>query len=151
MQTIPFSHCQISRTALSPALIGSGPRSVGMFHLFMYAFSCQEIGSCLSIKFASGLSRLFPSFVGDSKGQKLHLNGCRLRGSNLIGRAQWLENSAEVEVAAPLEKCWDLWEDQERIPNWMPWISSVKASYCPMSHHKLCLCKFPRSTTFWKI
>ena len=33
-----------------------------------------------------------------------------------------------VQVDAPqtLEKCWALWEDQELIPNWMPWISSVK-------------------------
>jgi len=50
---------------------------------------------------------------------------------NLQIRAQWLENSAEVEVAAPLERCWGLWEDQENIPNWMPWISSVKVSPPP--------------------
>lgn len=49
-----------------------------------------------------------------------------LAQSRLITRAQWLENSAEVEVAAPLQRCWEMWEDQERIPNWMPWISSVK-------------------------
>ena len=39
--------------------------------------------------------------------------------------AQWLENSAEVEVAAPLESCWEMWEDRPRIPQWMPWIASV--------------------------
>lgn len=40
-------------------------------------------------------------------------------------RAQWLENSAEVEVATPLEPCWDMWEDRTRIPAWMPWIRDV--------------------------
>ncbi|EFJ53042.1 hypothetical protein VOLCADRAFT_47345, partial [Volvox carteri f. nagariensis] len=29
-------------------------------------------------------------------------------------------------VPAPLETCWSLWEDRERIPLWMPWIKSVK-------------------------
>ena len=52
--------------------------------------------------------------------QKGCSNHCRRIG------AQWLENSAEVDVAAPLDKCWDLWENQELIPNWMPWIDSVK-------------------------
>lgn len=33
---------------------------------------------------------------------------------------------ASVEVAAPLETCWALWDDRERIPEWMPWIKSVK-------------------------
>ncbi|KAG2422351.1 hypothetical protein HXX76_016111 [Chlamydomonas incerta] len=40
--------------------------------------------------------------------------------------SQWLENKASVEVAAPLETCWALWDDRERIPEWMPWIKSVK-------------------------
>lgn len=26
----------------------------------------------------------------------------------------------------PLEEAYALWEDRERIPNWMPWITSVK-------------------------
>jgi uncharacterized membrane protein len=26
----------------------------------------------------------------------------------------------------PLEVCWALWDDRERIPQWMPWIKSVK-------------------------
>ena len=26
----------------------------------------------------------------------------------------------------PLEAAWALWEDRERIPQWMPWIKSVK-------------------------
>lgn len=40
--------------------------------------------------------------------------------------AQWLDNRAEVEVPVPLEVCWALWDDRERIPQWMPWIKSVK-------------------------
>ena len=40
-------------------------------------------------------------------------------------RAQWLENTAEVEVAAPLDACWNMWEDRTRIPAWMPWIKAV--------------------------
>lgn len=54
----------------------------------------------------------------------------RRRGSSsrgLIVRrySQWLENSAQVEVDAPIEVAWNLWEDRERIPTWMPWITSV--------------------------
>jgi uncharacterized membrane protein len=48
---------------------------------------------------------------------------CRHQSTRL--RAQWLENSAQVEVNAPIEIAWDLWEDREKIPNWMPWITSV--------------------------
>jgi uncharacterized membrane protein len=47
-------------------------------------------------------------------------NGARWRAS------QWLENSAEQEVAIPVEKAYEMWEDRERIPQWMPWITSVK-------------------------
>jgi len=28
-------------------------------------------------------------------------------------------------VTAPLEACWDMWEDRTRIPAWMPWITAV--------------------------
>jgi len=47
-------------------------------------------------------------------------NGARWRAS------QWLENSAEADVAAPVERCYAMWEDRERIPQWMPWIRTVK-------------------------
>ncbi|KAI8462814.1 MAG: hypothetical protein J3K34DRAFT_372972 [Monoraphidium minutum] len=40
--------------------------------------------------------------------------------------AQWLDNRAAAEVPVPLEVCWALWDDRERIPQWMPWIKSVK-------------------------
>ena len=42
--------------------------------------------------------------------------------------ATWIENSAQVDVPVALEDCWNLWEDRERIPNWMPWIASVIVS-----------------------
>lgn len=40
--------------------------------------------------------------------------------------APLMPHSAEVEVPVPLEVCWTLWDDRERIPQWMPWIKSVK-------------------------
>ena len=52
------------------------------------------------------------------------------RGRSNGGRlwaGQWLENSAQTDVAAPLEQCFRMWENRERIPQWMPWIQSVKA------------------------
>eukprot|EP00775_Hariotina_reticulata_P002059 gene2059-2379_t len=39
--------------------------------------------------------------------------------------SRWLDNRAEIEVPVPLEICWALWDDRERIPQWMPWIKSV--------------------------
>lgn len=58
-------------------------------------------------------------------------NGARWRA------AQWLENSAEEEVQVPLERCYDMWEDRERIPQWMPWITTVKVILpsTPRSHY----------------
>ncbi len=47
-------------------------------------------------------------------------------GSSLTPHAgQWLENSAQIDVPTPIETAWELWEDRERIPQWMPWITSV--------------------------
>jgi uncharacterized membrane protein len=40
--------------------------------------------------------------------------------------ALWLDSNAEVRVDVPLEECWEHWMDREKIPQWMPWISSVK-------------------------
>ena len=33
--------------------------------------------------------------------------------------------SAQVDCDVPLEMAFALWEDRERIPHWMPWITSV--------------------------
>jgi len=30
-----------------------------------------------------------------------------------------------VDVPVPLAACFELWQDRERIPDWMPWIQSV--------------------------
>uniref|UniRef100_A0A7S0S002 Coenzyme Q-binding protein COQ10 START domain-containing protein n=1 Tax=Chlamydomonas leiostraca TaxID=1034604 RepID=A0A7S0S002_9CHLO len=58
--------------------------------------------------------------------------GARLQGGATNGSiqrwsmAQWLESKASIDVPAPLEACWVMWDDRERIPTWMPWIKSVK-------------------------
>mmetsp|Transcript_1027 Transcript_1027/g.1670 ORF Transcript_1027/g.1670 Transcript_1027/m.1670 type:complete len:217 (-) Transcript_1027:386-1036(-) len=58
--------------------------------------------------------------------------GKRLRGAASNGSMQrcrmaaWLENKASIDVPLPLEPCWSLWDDREKIPIWMPWIKSVK-------------------------
>jgi len=43
-----------------------------------------------------------------------------------VPRASWVENSAEVEVPAPVELCYEMWSDRARIPSWMPWIHAVE-------------------------
>lgn len=40
--------------------------------------------------------------------------------------ATWLENMAAVDTDISLDEAWQLWSDRELIPNWMPWIASVK-------------------------
>lgn len=42
--------------------------------------------------------------------------------------SQWLEHTAQVEVASSIDTVWSLWSDLEQMPNWMNWISSVKVS-----------------------
>lgn len=42
--------------------------------------------------------------------------------------AQWLDSSAEQEVGVPVEAAYAMWEDRTRIPQWMPWITSVTVS-----------------------
>ena len=51
----------------------------------------------------------------------------RGRGGRRRGRpaGAWAENSAQVDVPVPLAACFELWQDRERIPDWMPWIQSV--------------------------
>jgi Predicted integral membrane protein len=41
----------------------------------------------------------------------------------------WVKNKASVVAPVPIQVAWELWQDRTRIPNWMPWISSV--SYLP--------------------
>jgi uncharacterized membrane protein len=40
--------------------------------------------------------------------------------------SEWLEHSVQVEVAAPIDHVWDLWQNIELMPRWMKWIESVK-------------------------
>lgn len=41
--------------------------------------------------------------------------------------ATWLDSKAVVEAPTiPLPLAFELWSDRELIPNWMPWIASVK-------------------------
>eukprot|EP00884_Botryococcus_braunii_P007172 jgi/Botrbrau1/16456/Bobra.0142s0052.1 len=82
-----------------------------------------------------------------------------LQGRQIIGgcsngarwtAGQWLENVAEVEVAAPLETCWDMWQDRSSIPTWMPWIKSVKVldEDARLSQWTLSTYQFNRDWTF---
>ena len=40
--------------------------------------------------------------------------------------SDWLEHSAQVEVAVPVDRVWQLWSDLEQMPRWMKWIDAVK-------------------------
>ena len=74
--------------------------------------SCRQAGARRAAKRA-GAQPASPAacraFTG-SPLQRARSNGARLWGS------QWLENSAQADVAAPLEQCFKMWEDRERIP-----------------------------------
>jgi uncharacterized membrane protein len=39
--------------------------------------------------------------------------------------SEWLEHSVQVEVDAPIDHVWDLWQNIELMPRWMKWIESV--------------------------
>lgn len=64
--------------------------------------------------------------------------------------ARWLENKASLDVPLPLEPCWVLWEDREKIPLWMPWIKSVTvlADDPRLSRWTLSTNQFGREWTF---
>jgi hypothetical protein len=51
----------------------------------------------------------------------------------------------------PLEVCWTLWEDRERIPLWMPWIKSVTVQQDnpAMSRWTLATNQFGRCVATW--
>eukprot|EP00270_Netrium_digitus_P004369 TRINITY_DN1543_c0_g1_i1.p1 TRINITY_DN1543_c0_g1~~TRINITY_DN1543_c0_g1_i1.p1 ORF type:complete len:182 (+),score=2.62 TRINITY_DN1543_c0_g1_i1:144-689(+) len=54
------------------------------------------------------------------------LQAAARRTNHFHWTATWLDSSARVLVDTPLADAFDLWLDRERIPQWMPWISSVK-------------------------
>lgn len=64
--------------------------------------------------------------------------------------SQWLENNADIDVDVPIEDAWSLWEDRERIPQWMPWITSVTVQKDDprMSRWKLSTFQFNRQWEF---
>jgi len=54
--------------------------------------------------------------------------------------ARWIENTAKVDVAVPVPIAWELWDDTERIPQWMPWITSIEVlEEEPKRRSKWCL------------
>jgi uncharacterized membrane protein len=38
---------------------------------------------------------------------------------------RWLEHSVTTEIAAPVDRVWEVWSDLEAMPQWMRWIESV--------------------------
>jgi uncharacterized membrane protein len=40
--------------------------------------------------------------------------------------SEWLEHSVQVEVAAPIEHVWNLWQNIELMPRYFKWIESVQ-------------------------
>jgi|UniRef100_A0A6U0F5A9 uncharacterized membrane protein len=76
-----------------------------------------------------------PAHVGSSRGDYRRRESVRrhdLRaknGSKTRMDGGWVKNKASVVAPVPLPVAWELWQDRTRIPNWMPWISSV--SYLP--------------------
>jgi uncharacterized membrane protein len=40
--------------------------------------------------------------------------------------SEWLEHSVQIEVAAPIEHVWSLWQNIELMPRYFKWIESVK-------------------------
>ncbi|KAG1681321.1 hypothetical protein FOA52_007367 [Chlamydomonas sp. UWO 241] len=59
-------------------------------------------------------------------------------------RAQWIDARGAVELPVGLELVWDLWNEKQRIPQWMPEIQAVEVdedapevSYWAMGVHAL--------------
>jgi uncharacterized membrane protein len=40
--------------------------------------------------------------------------------------SEWLEHSVQIEVAAPIEHVWNLWQNIELMPRYFKWIESVQ-------------------------
>lgn len=40
--------------------------------------------------------------------------------------SDWLEQSVQIQVEAPLHLVWELWSDLRQMPRWMKWIESVE-------------------------
>ncbi|EIE22975.1 hypothetical protein COCSUDRAFT_29043 [Coccomyxa subellipsoidea C-169] len=102
--------------------------NVPIFRARMDPSSCRfTIHSCHVYSLKKASLRISPHQQGYNVRQRWA--GTELRQTCSNGTrwraVQWLENSAEQEVAIPVEKAFEMWEDRERIPQWMPWITSV--------------------------
>jgi hypothetical protein len=91
----------------------------------------SDIGAITRPGAAGATSPTAHTFSKPPRAGKTVFTGTRVAPSRISNgskarMAQWLDNRAEVEVPVPLEVCWALWDDRERIPQWMPWIKSVK-------------------------
>jgi uncharacterized membrane protein len=40
--------------------------------------------------------------------------------------SEWLEHSVQIEVAAPIDLVWSLWQNLELMPRYFKWIESVQ-------------------------
>jgi uncharacterized membrane protein len=40
--------------------------------------------------------------------------------------SEWLEHSVQIEVTAPIEHVWNLWQNIELMPRYFKWIESVQ-------------------------
>jgi uncharacterized membrane protein len=40
--------------------------------------------------------------------------------------SEWLEHSVQIEVAAPIDHVWNLWQNIELMPRYFKWIESVQ-------------------------
>jgi uncharacterized membrane protein len=40
--------------------------------------------------------------------------------------SEWLEHSVQIEVAAPIDLVWNLWQNLELMPRYFKWIESVQ-------------------------
>jgi uncharacterized membrane protein len=40
--------------------------------------------------------------------------------------SEWLEHSVQIEVAAPIDLVWSLWQNLELMPRYFKWIESVE-------------------------
>lgn len=69
-------------------------------------------------------------------------------GSRFKMMSGWVDNLSEVIVPVPLPIVWELWQDKSRIPNWMPWISSVESLEDDMSRWTLSTDQFGQHFEF---
>lgn len=61
----------------------------------------------------------------------------------------WLEHTTEVTVGIPVERAFEMWKDPEGMPQWMPWLRSVRVvPGTPLSEWCIGYDAFGQSWTF---